>query len=94
MKPEEVARHELIGLSCRVVESTDEGRVGVEGRVVAETRNTLTLENEAGEKVVPKDETVLEFDVDGAAVVVEGSDLVERPADRVGSSVEVETCRA
>ncbi|WP_254863359.1 ribonuclease P protein component 1 [Halovivax gelatinilyticus] len=44
LTPETLARHELIGLPVRVVDSDDAGRVGIEGRVVMETTNTLRIE--------------------------------------------------
>ncbi|SFC58514.1 ribonuclease P protein subunit POP4 [Halobiforma haloterrestris] len=44
LTPETLPRHELNGLPVRVVESDDESRVGLEGRVVIETTNTLSIE--------------------------------------------------
>ncbi|MFB6068493.1 MAG: ribonuclease P protein component 1 [Halobacterium sp.] len=44
LTPGTLPRHELVGLHARVVESTDQSRVGVEGRVVDETMQTLLLE--------------------------------------------------
>ena len=42
--PKDIIRHELIGLHVSVVDSTDPSIVGVEGRVIDETRNTLVIE--------------------------------------------------
>ncbi|MFC6717010.1 ribonuclease P protein component 1 [Natrialbaceae archaeon GCM10025810] len=65
LTPETLPRHELNGLPVRVVESDDEGRVGLEGRVVIETTNTLSVEvREDGESrvvMVPKSGSVFEF---------------------------------
>ncbi len=44
LTPETLPRHELNGLPVRVVESDDDGREGLEGRVVVETTNTLSIE--------------------------------------------------
>ena len=44
LTPETLPRHELNGLPVRVVESDDQGRVGIEGRVVVETTKTLSIE--------------------------------------------------
>ncbi|AFZ71565.1 ribonuclease P protein component 1 [Natronobacterium gregoryi] len=44
LTPETLPRHELNGLPVRVVESDDASRVGIEGRVVIETTNTLSIE--------------------------------------------------
>jgi ribonuclease P protein subunit POP4 len=43
LSPETLPRHELVGLHVRVVESTDPNRVGIEGRVVRETMQTLHI---------------------------------------------------
>ncbi|WP_255168114.1 ribonuclease P protein component 1 [Natrononativus amylolyticus] len=63
--PETLPRHELNGLPVRVVESDDDGREGLEGRVVIETANTLSIEvREDGDSrvvMVPKSGTVFEF---------------------------------
>jgi ribonuclease P protein subunit POP4 len=46
LTPETLPRHELIGLHAQVVESTDSTRVGVAGRVVSETMQTLLVSEE------------------------------------------------
>jgi len=86
--PRNVARHELVGLRCRVVGSSDPGRVCDEGVVVRETAGTLVLEGEDddddGTSVVPKEEVVLRFELpDGAEVRVDGETIDARPVERV-----------
>jgi ribonuclease P protein subunit POP4 len=55
-------RHELNGLCVRVVDATDPDRVGVEGRVVVETTNTLHVEGRDGRvRQVPKRGSTFEF---------------------------------
>ena len=44
LSPENLARHELIGLEVEVESSTDPGLIGLSGKVVDETRNTFLLE--------------------------------------------------
>ncbi|RQH00454.1 ribonuclease P protein component 1 [Natrarchaeobius oligotrophus] len=65
LTPETLPRHELNGLPVRVVDSDDETRVGLEGRVVIETANTLSIEIrvDGGSRVVtvPKSGSVFEF---------------------------------
>jgi ribonuclease P protein subunit POP4 len=74
-------KHELVGLPCRVVHASDGGMVGMEGKVIDETRETLIFE---GERTVPKRGTSFEFTLpDGEAVVLDGSGLAFRPEDRV-----------
>jgi len=81
--PGNVARHELVGLTCRVSGSADPSLVGIEGRVVEETAHTLVVEAEDGEKTVPKKYTEFEFELPGDVTVrVEGGAIDARPAER------------
>ena len=75
-------KHELIGRSVAVMQSTDPSLVGVRGAVVDETRNTLVVEAGGREKRVPKHGTRFWFDVQGG-VEVDGDEILFRPEDRV-----------
>jgi len=74
-----LAYHELIGLAVRVAKSSSTERVGIKGRVVDETKNTLVLDNG---KVLPKTECVFEFDIN-ENVLLDGKTIMKRPEDRV-----------
>lgn len=50
LTPETLTRHELAGLHVEVVESTDPSRVGLSGRIVRETMNTLLVEPRSTER--------------------------------------------
>ena len=82
--PETVVAHELVGLRVRVVEATNADLVGVEGRVVEETTNTLRIEgDDARVRTAPKAGATFEFVLPGGEhAVVEGRRLVARPARR------------
>jgi len=76
-------RREFIGLGVEVVESTCKEYLGIRGRVVDETRNTLTIEQDGAEKMVPKDCCRFKF-VDGPRThIVSGKDIRFRPEDRI-----------
>ncbi len=84
--PENIVRHELIGLEARVESSKDPGAPGTSGRVIDETRNMLKLETAGGkEKSFAKEQCVFSFVVPGTGerVRVDGKILVARPEDRV-----------
>jgi len=76
--------HELIGLRCRIVKSTDPGHVGLEGIVIDETLNTLLLKCEDGKiRRIPKRNSVFHFILpSGEIVEVEGVVIVKRPEER------------
>ena len=74
-------KHELIGLSVIVRKATDPTLVGLRGRVVDETRNTLLVETAKGEKRVPKKGA--EFAFGSEEVPIRGDDLLFRPEERI-----------
>ncbi len=83
MSGSDIRRHEFIGLEAEVLESTCAEYLGIRGRVVDETRNTLTIEQDGRERMVPKDCCVFRF-VDGAkAHTVSGKEIKFRPEDRI-----------
>lgn len=82
--PENIVRHELVGLSVRIVESTNPENVGAEGRVVDETRNTLIIETHKGRKSFVKEQCAFSFELpSGESVRVDGRVLIARPEDRI-----------
>jgi len=80
----EIIRYELIGTKAKVAKSTSPSCVGITGKVIDETRNTLTLLHEGKRKVIIKDSTVFHFSFpDGTVVEIDGKLLVGRPEDRL-----------
>jgi len=60
--PQNIFRHEFIGLPVEVAESSHEGYKGIKGRVVDETKNTIKIEDvEGNEKVIPKKVALFQF---------------------------------
>jgi len=83
-EPIHLLRHELIGLKVRVVGSTHSGHIGIEGRIVDETRNTLIINHRGRNKIIAKETATFHFMLPkGLVVEVEGKNLIKRPEDRV-----------
>jgi len=60
--PETLTRHELNGLSVRVVDASNADAIGISGHVVSETEKTLVIEGSDGrERQVPKSGATFEF---------------------------------
>jgi ribonuclease P protein subunit POP4 len=83
MRPGDFRRREFIGLEVEVLDSTCPEYIGIRGRVVDETRNTLKIEQQGRERTVPKDCCEFRFDEAGKAHVVSGKDIKFRPEDRI-----------
>ena len=77
-------RHELIGLSVEVADSSDQNLVGKKGTVVDETQNTVAIEEDGEVKSLQKSAVVLRVTLpDGEEVQIDGKNLVARPEDRI-----------
>ncbi|WP_088855828.1 ribonuclease P protein component 1 [Thermococcus siculi] len=74
--------HELIGLKAKIIRASHPELVGIEGYVLDETRNTLTI---GGERVwvIPKDVAELEFEVGDKRIRINGKELIGRPEMRL-----------
>jgi len=82
--PQNLVRHELIGLEIEIKESKNPSQVGLKGRVIGETYSMLEIETAKGEKNIPKDITIFIFKLpNGTKVQVDGKVLIGRPEDRI-----------
>jgi len=83
--PENLVRHELIGLQAMIRLSSNPQLSGISGRIIDESRNTLILETSEGREVtIVKDQCEISFRLpSGESVRVDGRLLVARPEDRI-----------
>lgn len=82
--PQNVVRHELVGLSTHIVESRDPNHVCTKGTILGESKEMIKIDTECGILAVPK--TICVFDItlpDGTVVRVDGGLLKGRPEDRM-----------
>jgi len=81
-------RHELIGLAVKVSSSTNDAMCTLEGTVIDESKNMLTLSDGGRRIMIPKDVATFKFTLkDGALVQVDGYRLLGRPETRLKSKV-------
>jgi ribonuclease P protein subunit POP4 len=83
MKAGDFRRREFIGLEVEVVEATSGNYLGIKGRVVDETKNTLTVEQEGRERMVPKECCRFRFTEGDRTHIVDGNEIRFRPEDRI-----------
>lgn len=90
--PQNLSRHELIGLKVKVSRAMNKQLAGLSGRVVDETKNTLKLSNGTRSMVVPKEAATFDFYLPTQEVIrIEGKRLVGRAEDRI--KMKVKSCR-
>jgi ribonuclease P protein subunit POP4 len=79
-----LVRGRLIGRRARISASPDPTRAGLSGRIVDETKNTLTLHTGSGDRcTVPKPDHQLAIQHEDREVLLDGSTIAHRPEDRV-----------
>ncbi len=83
MRPEYIIAHEWIGLNVEVVNSTNQSEVGIKGKVVDETKNTLKILTEKGLKTVIKRGRVFRVKFAGKLIDVSGDLINFRPEERI-----------
>lgn len=81
MRLRDFMRTEFIGLEVGI--DAPSCYTSISGKVVDETKNTLSVRSGAVTKMVPKKGTVFRFSLDGVEYVVDGTDINHRPEDRI-----------
>ena len=86
--PENILRHELIGLNVKIVRSPNRSLKGRSGLVVNESKNMLTLSKKGRKVLIPKSVATFRFKLaDGRLVDVDGSRLLGRPESRLKTKI-------
>jgi len=84
-----IVQQEFIGLNAKVVRSPHSDYVGISGRVLDETRNTIVILHENKKKTIIKSTAVFNFTMpDGTVVEVDGKAIIGRPEDRIKKRVK------
>jgi ribonuclease P protein subunit POP4 len=81
--PTNLIRHELIGLDVVVSESLNPLSIGIQGKVIDETQQTLILQTKKGNKKILKRLSTFVFNVKDKKVEVKGSVIAKRPWERI-----------
>ncbi len=83
-----IVQQELIGLHAKVVRSSNPGYLGIEGKVLDETRNTFLILHKNKKRTVVKNISVFGFAMpDGTFVEIDGKAIAGRPEVRVKKGV-------
>ncbi len=79
-----ITSHEFIGLDTEIIQSTNPQVVGLNGRIINETKSMFTINTEKGSKSIAKSTNNWKFSIQGKYVVIEGKRIAKRPFDRIG----------
>ena len=78
-----ISSHELIGLQAKVVESSNKQIVGIDGKIVDETKFMFTLSTANGMKRLAKSSSRWKFEYNGKESELEGARLTRRSYERL-----------
>ena len=84
---ENIASHELIGLNTQIINSSNLQLVGLNGRIIEETKSMFRINTAKGSKFIPKNNNSWKFTIQDKQVTVEGSKISKRPFDRIGAKL-------
>ena len=89
---EELMKHELIGLQLEVISSKNMSLIGLKGKIIDETKNTITVQaknqkdpedKKIQKKVLLKNSIKMVITFKSNKIEIDGQDLMLRPEDRI-----------
>ena len=79
-----ITSHEFIGLDTEIIESSNPQVIGLNGRIVNETKSMFTINTINGLKQIAKSTSSWKFSIESEDVIVKGTSIAKRPFDRIG----------
>ena len=79
-----ITSHEFIGLDTEIVQSTNPQVIGLNGRIINETKSMFTINTKNGVKSIAKSTNDWKFSIQNKDIIVDGSKIAKRPFDRIG----------
>ncbi len=81
--PQNITKHELIGLELRVVAAKNKSLIGKKGTIIDETRNALVFKENVGIKKILKKGTTFQLKTEGKTLEISGDALIGRSEERI-----------
>ena len=84
---ENIASHEFVGLKTEIVESSNQQLVGLNGVILNETKNMITIKTQNTIKKIPKSINSWKFTINDQSKIIDGKKITKRPFERIGAKV-------
>ncbi|NNL59370.1 MAG: ribonuclease P protein subunit [Nitrosopumilus sp.] len=81
---ENITSHELIGLDTKITQSTNPQVIGLNGRIVDETKSMFTINTKNGQKLIAKSTSSWLFSINNQKITIKGSQIAKRSFERFG----------
>jgi len=78
-----ITKYELIGSYAEIVDSANKSNIGIKGKIIDETKNTIVVEYKNKQKRLFKNNITLIIKIKGKEYKIKGKLLAKRPKDRL-----------
>ena len=82
-----IRSHEFIGLDTEITESSNPQVIGLNGRIINETKSMFEIDTENGMRSIAKSTSSWKFSIQNKDIIVNGSKIAKRPFDRLGGKI-------
>lgn len=79
-----ITTHELIGMDTEISNSSNPQLIGLNGRIIDETKSMIIINTVNGTKSIPKSNNDWKFTIDSKDIIISGSRIAKRSFDRLG----------
>ena len=78
-----ILKQEFIGTQIKVVRSNNKSLVGLEGKIIDETKNTFRIQTRNGVKMLLKSQISFQTEIERKKVVIDGNKICFRSEERI-----------
>ncbi len=90
MQIKKIIKKEFIGKNIEVIDAKNPSLLKLKGKIVDETKNTITIEKENGEtKKLVKNQVTIKTTIEGKIYIIEGEILQGRPEERLKKKIKL-----
>lgn len=82
MKIRKAFNQELVGADCEITGAKNASLIGIKGRIINETKNTITIKTGKGNKTAVKRQVTIMAEISNKKFRIEGAEIDARPEDR------------
>lgn len=79
----DITKHEMIGLKAEVSDARNKSCIGITGKIIDETKDTIVIETKKGKKRLVKRNITIDVLFRGHQIRIKGECLAGRPEDRI-----------
>ena len=81
MKLTTASKFDLIGQEITIVKSKNAEIIGINGKIIMETKNMIVLDTKNGKKTIPKD--ICQLSNNDGIIQTDSTKLIKRPYERL-----------